>query len=381
MPFRTPLGCFNFTHRKLRTLSALCGVSTAVMLIFLQFGLYRGGCQGAVMLLEQFDYDLVILPNEYRFIGNSATVDRERIHQALAAEEVERTAPFFLGEAKWLDVEAEVKREVLVVGVDPAAHPFRMPQVNRLLPGITRLDTALVDRKRGKGFARLVASRTAEFSGHKLDLVGEYEHGIGILGDAAIIASDQTFSRVVGGTDTTLTRMTLGFVWLKPEVAPDRALQVLGRILPPDVQVMKRADHLKLEERFLMHQKPVGVMFITGLWLSLIVGAVILYQILSTDIENRISEFATLKAMGYGMLRIYAVVWQQALLFACCGYLPALASGTVLYHMINTTTTVPAIMDGQAMGTVLSLTLIMCFMAASLAMRKINRADPADLFS
>ena len=375
------IGWFNFKDRKLRTLSALYGVSTAVMLLFLQYGLYRGGCQGSVLLLQQFDYDLAILPSQYRFIGNSATVDRERIHQAMAAAGVAKAAPFYLGEAKWLDPKKGVKREVMVVGVDPSTAPFRRTEVNRLLPQITRLDTAVLDSKTGKGFDHLTAGETFEFNGHQVEVVDQYRHGIGILGDAAIVVSDQTFSRAAGSGQTTLSRMTLGMVWVEPGENHDAAKRRLEGVLPPDVQVMKRADHLLVEERFLMREKPIGVMFLTGLWLAIMVGAVILYQILSTDIENRMAEYATMKAMGYSTFKIYGVVWQQALLYAVFGYLPALGSATVLYYMIHTSTTVPAEMDADAMGVVLSLTVGMCCLAAFIAVRKIGKADPAELFS
>ena len=377
---RTALGWHNFRHRWLRTLAALCGIATAIQLLFLQYGLYRGGCQGSVLLLNQFDYDLAIVPRQYRFIGNSATVDRERISQVLAVEGVRRSAPFFLGEARWLDDLQSVKREVLVVGVDPASQPFRMAKANSLLPQITRPDTALIDRKTGSGFDNLTVGRSAEFSGRRLDLVDEYKHGIGILGDAAIIVSDQTFSHLISGSETTLTRMTLGFVWLDPGADRSTVMRDLRSVLPHDVQVLDREMHLQIEENFLMREKPIGVMFITGLWLAIMVGGVILYQILAVDVENRMPEFATMKALGYSNWRICSVVWQQALIFAVAGYLPALASAIFMYHMINTTTTVPAEMDLDAMSKVLALTVIMACIAGALSLRKLAKADPADLF-
>ncbi len=377
---RTALGWHNFAHRKWRTLAAVIGISTTVQLLFMQYGLYRGGCLGSIQLLEQFDHDLVIVPNKYRFIGNSATVDRERITQALASEYVDRSAPFFLGEARWLDNEAGAKREVLVVGVDPSTRPFGVPLANDLLHKVTRPDTALMDLQTGSGFANLKPSMTAEFSGRELEVVDGYEHGIGILGDAAIVVSDQTFASLISGSETTLTRMTIGFVWLKPNVDRDIAVESLNAMLPNDVEVLHRDHHLEIEQRFMMREKPIGVMFITGLWLAVLVGGVILYQILAVDVENRMPEYATMKAMGFSTWRICAVVWQQALIYAIAGYVLSLGGATFMYHIIDTTTSVPCKMDLDALGTVFTFTSVMACCAAVLSLRKLGRADPADLF-
>ena len=63
--------------------------------------------------------------------------------------------------------------------------------------------------------------------------------------------------------------------------------------------IMTRQELIDREENYFVNVKPVGIMFRVGMLVAFIVGAVILYQILASEITNRLKEFATMKAMGY----------------------------------------------------------------------------------
>jgi putative ABC transport system permease protein len=121
-------------------------------------------------------------------------------------------------------------------------------------------------------------------------------------------------------------------------------------------------------------------MFQVGMGVAFIVGAVILYQILSSEISNRMKEFATLKAMGYTERYIYGVGITQGLLFSLMGYFPSLALSFILYRVLRALSGFPVYMDLNRALFVFALTLGMCVIAAALSLGKIKRADPADLF-
>ena len=55
---------------------------------------------------------------------------------------------------------------------------------------------------------------------------------------------------------------------------------------------------------------------------ALIVGVAIVYQVLSSDIDTRLKEYATLKAMGYTRRYLSVTVLKQALLLAVGGFIP-----------------------------------------------------------
>jgi putative ABC transport system permease protein len=112
----------------------------------------------------------------------------------------------------------------------------------------------------------------------------------------------------------------------------------------------------------------------------LLVGWAIVYQVLSTDIANMMSEYATLKAMGYSSRYLAAVVLQQSVLLAVVGYAPSLAVSWILYILIGAQSGMPMVMTWQIAALVFALAIGMCLLSGLFAMRKLFAADPADLF-
>jgi len=114
--------------------------------------------------------------------------------------------------------------------------------------------------------------------------------------------------------------------------------------------------------------------------MGLVVGMVIVYQILFTDITNHLNEFATLKAMGYSHGYLIKVVMGSSLILACVGFLPGFALSSGLYRLTESVTFIPMPMPLSKILGVYFLILSMCFGAGLLAMRKMKAANPADMF-
>ena len=375
---KTSLAWFNLVHQKARTVAALAGVTMAILLIFLQFGIYRAAVRSSVLVLDQLSNDIVLVGHEYTFLGDPGSLDRNRIHQALAIPGVARDAPLYYGLGRWRNVDSGRRRELGVLGVDPASRPYESDATNALLPALTELDTAVIDRKKGLGFESFEVGTVTEVNGHRIEVVDAYTFGVGFVSNAGILVSDLTFTRIFD--DASVDHATLGLLWLDPGSDPLTVKAHLRSALPHDVRIMTRAEHLASDQHHLMDRRPVGIMFTTGLWLAFIVGAVILYQILSSEVLNHSSEYATLKAVGYSRVRLYAIVWQQAVLYGLGGYVPAAAAAYGVYHVIDSITTFPTEMTAGTVGTVFAASAGMCSIAGLLAARKVDRADPADLF-
>lgn len=375
---KTFLGWHNLIHRKSRSLSALAGVAMVILLIFLQVGFYKAASRAASRLIAQFSHDVVILSPQYVYIADPGSIDRERVVQALAVDGVQRAVPYYHGVAMWRNVSSGVKREVVVMGFHPHASPFNSEQLNELLSTTTQLDAAVADRKTGLGYEEFKSGTCSELNGRRVNVVADYTHGAGFIGNAALLVNELTFSRIFH--NASLEEPTIGLVWVEAGENPARVVAELRAILPDDVRVVTRAEHLAMDRNFIMRKKPVGIIFSTGLGLAFIVGAVILYQILSAEVASNLSEYATLKAIGCSRVRVYAVVWQQAVLFAAFGYVPALLVSLGVYAVIDATTALPTKMTLGTIVIVFVISAVMGCLAGFLAVRKIERADPADLF-
>jgi hypothetical protein len=66
-----------------------------------------------------------------------------------------------------------------------------------------------------------------------------------------------------------------------------------------------------LEENFWLRTTSIGLIFGLGTAVAFAVGFLILYQVLSSDIARQLSEYATLKALGYDDRAVARIVVQQ----------------------------------------------------------------------
>ena len=114
--------------------------------------------------------------------------------------------------------------------------------------------------------------------------------------------------------------------------------------------------------------------------MGLIVGIVVVYQILYTDVTQHLREYATLKAIGYQHYYFLFLVFQEAIILAILGYIPGFLVASGLYHLAKQATLLPIMMTSERIYLVFSLTLFMCFLAGAIAINKLKDADPADIF-
>jgi putative ABC transport system permease protein len=114
--------------------------------------------------------------------------------------------------------------------------------------------------------------------------------------------------------------------------------------------------------------------------IGFLVGVIIVYQIIYSDVMERIAEYATLKAMGFRNIYFLSVVFQEALILAILGYIPGCIISFCMYTLTRTATKLPLFLTFERIAQVLILTIIMCVISGAIAMRKLNLADPADIF-
>jgi putative ABC transport system permease protein len=127
-------------------------------------------------------------------------------------------------------------------------------------------------------------------------------------------------------------------------------------------------------------ERPTGIIFGFGVLMGVLVGVVIVYQVLSTDVTNHTREYATFKAMGYPQRFFLGIIVEQAMVLAILGFVPGLIMSLVLYAVLSGATGLPVYMDVLRAVGVLVGTLAACILSGALAMRKLAAADPADLF-
>ena len=375
---RSALAWRILTYDKGRTALAVAGVFLAILLVFVQLGFFIAVPQGGMLLYDRTRFDLLIAATAYEYQVQPGQFPLDQLDRARAAPEVALAAPLYFGSTKWRNGEDGKAPDVFVIGLDPRYAIFGSEDINRQLAVLDRADTVLVDSMTRPMFGPLTTGRVVDIDGNKVKIGGDYVLGTGFMGLGVILVGAENFVRLFPYRQ--LSKVNLGLIRLKPGVDPDHAAASLRKLLGSDIRVFTRPELEARETAYWTTRTSVGLLFGSGLIVSFIVGVMIVYQILATQISRQLPQFATLKAVGYGDAFLSGTVVVMALLIVLAGFFPALAAALGMYAVIREETLLPVEMSGMRIAAVFAATLGMAAASALLSISSLRRADTADLF-
>jgi heterocyst specific transport system permease protein len=362
-------------HEKERNALAVGGVFIAVVMIFLQLGIYFSIPNGGMVVYDHLRFDLLVASSAYISQGRSYTFPRRRLYQALSVPEVESVSPFYQGEAQWLN--DGVRRDVFIMGFKLADRSFAVPDIERQLDSLERPDTVLVDNQTVAMYGQLTPGRLVEIGDRTVEIAGRYSLGTGFVGFGVVIVSDLNFIRIF--PSRSLGVVNLGLIRLKSGSDLNQTAERLRQLLLPDTQIFTRPQISALEVDYWTRRTAVGLIFGFGAIVSIVVGGVIVYQTLATQIMRLLPQYATLKAMGYTDVYIRRIVLIQALFLASIAFALAVPAAIMMYGKVGSMARLPVEMTGARALGVLAIVIAMCAGSAMIAVQRVSRVDPADL--
>jgi putative ABC transport system permease protein len=381
---RTPLGWLQLKHDKVRLLTALSGIAFADILIFMQLGFKQALYTTNTQYPRSLRGDIVITSELATNFNQLYTFPRRRLYQAMNIPEVESAEAVYIGSLDWRNPQTKKKTSMMVIGFDPDQPAFDLPQVNSQLDKVKLPDTVLFDRASRGEYQEVVAqvaagkTITTEIERNTITIGGLFKVGASFENDGALITSDQNFLRLFPKKQP--GTVSLGVINLKPGSDPENVRASLNTYLPKDIRAFTYQEYIDAELNYIKTTKPIGFIFILGTAMGFIVGIVIVYQILSTDVNDHMAEYATFKAMGYRNSYLLGVVFEEAIILAVIGFVPSVAIASGLYRLTAMATALPIVMPLARAVLVLVLTIIMCGISGAIATRKLQSADPADIF-
>jgi putative ABC transport system permease protein len=382
---RLPIGLLQLTHNPARFLAALAGVAFANVLVFVQLGLAGSMTESVATPYRLFQQDLLLLSaHEADTFSDGATVPRQRLYQAMVHPDIASGVPVYVGQTKWLPGN-DNSASIMFVGLDPAAGQYLRDDLAASLETLALEDTALVDVQTRftdmQGFteSRPGAPVPLELKNRQLNAIGTVSIGGGFGGDGVFMVSDQTFFHIFRQrSSATASHILLA---VQPGADAKRVAEELMPLFPEDsVRIRSIADATAAEQVYQMTKRPTGTIFAFGVAIGLVVGVVIAYQVLSTDVADHIREYATLKAMGYRSQFFAGIVLEEALILATIGFWPGLLLSHLFYESLVALAGVPIFMTVERAIAVFVGTVIACSLSGLMAMRRLAAADPADLF-
>ena len=385
---RAPLGWLQLRHRPLRLLVAVAGIAFAVLLIMMQLGFRSALFESAVRFHERFNYDIALFSTDSVFIVRPQAFSIRRLYQARGDASVDDVSPVYIFPAVFKNPWNSERRSINAIGFQPSDPLLDTPGFHELRSLLTRQDVVILDGESRPEFGPPGGSLDAAFAGEprirteindrEVEIAGLFRMGTSFGIDGTVAMSVDNWLRLF--PDRNRDEIQLGLLRLVPGSDPTVVRDRLRERLPDDVLVLTKADFVEREKAYWNSATPIGYVFAFGAIMGLVVGAIIVYQILFADVTEHLPEYATLRAMGYANRFVSGIVLQQAFVLAVLGYLPGVAAAAWLYAKASAATNLPLYVTSERALLVFGLTLGMCAVSALLAVRKVRRLDPAEVF-
>lgn len=381
-----PIAWRNLTENRLRLLASLAGTAFAVTLMFMENGFRHALLESMVELIRHLDGQLFVVSRTLYTLSVPYSFPNRRLEQAKAFAEVTAGVPISIETRRsfWRNPLDGLPRPIRVVAYPPRGDALDLASIVGRRDDWDRPGTAMADAlSRTERLGPLAPGTASELSGKTVRILGTFDLGADFQSDGTLVMSGSSLQDIFPdrlGPTRADDQVTVGLLRVRPGVDLERLRAAIAAALPADVRVLTKAGLIAKEQGFWDHVAPIGTVFSIGVVMGFIVGLAICYQVLFSDISERLAEFATLKAMGYSDLRLFSIVVHQAVYLALLGYVGGLAVSLALFGVVHRSTGLPMDLRPGDAAAILGLTVVMCVSSGCLAARRLTSADPAQLF-
>ncbi|WP_068119154.1 ABC transporter permease DevC [Tropicimonas marinistellae] len=381
---RLPIGWLQLTHNRGRMIAALAGVAFANVLVLVQLGIL-GALNGTVAIAyAPFEADIFISSSDANTLTDGSPLSRRVLFRALSDPQVEAAAPLYLANVDWTRHDGSIAT-MIVYGLPVEAQAFAGSFIREALPSLAMPDTALIDRGTraadSEALSRVSPEAPLQFevNGRTITATGNFDLGGSFSADGSLAVSDQTFLRLfpsrISGTPSHI------LVDVSDGAESTAVVARLAERLSPEPVKVRTLETAKADDlTYQLTQRPTGVIFGFSVAMAVVIGLVIVYQVLSTDVADHLSEYATFKAMGYPHRFFLGIVLEESVVLGLIGFLPGLIVAVGLYQFVAGLTGLPIEMTIARATSVFSGTILACAASGTFAARRLRAADPAELF-
>jgi putative ABC transport system permease protein len=383
---RTPLAWFNLTDERRRLLTAIAGVGFAVVLMFMFRGFENALYDSQVQLLKLLNGDIVMVNRVKYNMFVPEQFARRRLYQAEAFAGVTAAYPLYTTTANWKDPIGKQVRPLRVLAFNPNDNILPLPGIVQHRSELLLPWTALIDDKSRPEVGPTEAGIVTELAEKQVTLVGTFSLGTDFAsGNGNVVMSDQNFLRYFAnlGPDEesrTLNTVDIGLLRVEDGTNVDALVKVLRDRLPKDISLFTKQEFVDQELNYWRTNTSIGFVFSLLTTMSFLVGVILVYQILYTDVADHWVEYATLKAIGYSNRYLFGVVLQQAALLGFLGFVPGCLISFGLYTITRNATGLYMVMTPSRIINLMIATFLMCFISGVIAVRRVQKADPAEVF-
>jgi putative ABC transport system permease protein len=387
--FATRVALRQLTTQPHRVIGGIVGLAAAISLMMVQLGMRDALYESAVRLHRSLDADLVLTSRYFVALTNMPRFPQSSLYRAEATPGVASARPLYVDALPWRNPDTGVPRVIYIVGFNPAAPVLLLPEVNRVAARLLEPDVVLFDRLSRPEFGT-ISARVANLASVDISLMDDHRavdpllrvEGLFSLGptfviDGTIVTSDLNFEQL---THVSLDRVSFGLVKLAPGSDARRVQASLAARLGPDIRVFSKSALIDYEKSYWADHTSIGFVFDLGLLIGFVVGVVFSYQVLYGLINENMREYAVLVSLGHTRGFLRTIVLIAATTMGLVALAPASIASALVIAEARQSTGLDIVLTPAQISAVALCAAMMCLLAALIAVRRLRRADPADLF-
>lgn len=381
---RLPLAWLLLRRQPIKFITAVIGVVFAGTLILMQLGFRAALFESSIALIRNFNADLILVNKLSVSSTGLIGFDRNRLSQIESNRSVEKTIPFRWDYVLWKYINTSENRLAILMGIDPNIPTVSKPDILSQQYKLKQPSRILYDRLSRKEFGPVVQDFVDNGTGitflnkNRVRIDGLISVGTSFGYDALMLTSLSTFENI---SNNKPGQIELGFIKLKPGSNVKAVAKQIKRQLDDDLTVMTREQFEKFEKQYWDKSKPIGFVFAFGATMGLLVGFVIVYQILYSDVSAHIQEYATMLTMGYTQRSLRVIVANEAIILSSISYPLTMVLSSLLYALVRQATNIRIFMAFDRAAGTFMLLYAMCISSALLAMLRLRDANPSDVFT
>jgi putative ABC transport system permease protein len=363
-------------HDRNRLALSIGGIAFAVTVMFLQLGFLNGINDSQAGVARMVNADFVVLHKKRTTLDKWTGFEPIRLGQLSVIPGVREVIPIYMDGVGLRNPQTKQVRRIVVYAFSPEAKPFNLPDLaDGALDLLKVRGNALFDVRSRDIYGTFQIGDPLDIDGKPYRVAGYVNFGPNLINDGTIFMSNGSW---IG--DGASARPVMAFLRLDGGGDMEKRIDAVRKALPDDLNGLTPEDLATREILYMTLNAPIGTVFAVGLLVSLVIGIVICYQLLFNEVTDNVQQYATLKAMGFGPPYLIGIILEEAVTLAIAGYIPGLLASFLIYHLIGDATRLAMFLTVERIVMIFALTVFMCITAGILAIRKVLKLDPAELF-
>jgi len=368
------IGMSMLLHDKKRLLLSTSGIAFAVVIMFMQLGFFNGINDSQANIANLINADLVVIHKKRTHLNKWNRFAPIHLQQIIAMPGVKEGIPIYKDGVGLKNPDTQEVKRIIMYAFPPQSRPFNLKGVTDETWEFLKIrGNVLFDIRSRDIFGDFQIGDNLTINTKPFRLAGYVEVGPNIINDGTLFSGEGSW-RDPGDN------LIMGLVRLNDNIDKASTIQAIKDKLDDDLLIMSPEQLANREIRYTVINAPIGAVFGIGLIVSLFIGTVICYQILYNEVTDNLPQYATLKAMGFGPNYLIQTIMEEAAVLSVIGFLPGLGLSFLIYDITADATRLIMEFSLLSIFSIFCLTFFMCLFAGYLAMKKVLKLDPAELY-